>query len=57
MRFSSMKWVDGQRVAIVTSSIPRRQDMTLERVISIWLVAWVLVVILTVLSTSGRLPE
>jgi hypothetical protein len=30
--------------------------MTLERVISLWLVAWVLVVILTVLSASGRLP-
>ena len=30
--------------------------MTLERVISLWLVAWVLVLILTVLSASGRLP-
>jgi len=29
--------------------------MTLERVISLWLVAWVLVLILTVLSASGRL--
>jgi hypothetical protein len=30
--------------------------MTLERVFSIGLVAWVLVLILTVLSASGRLP-
>lgn len=30
--------------------------MTLERVISLWLVAWVLVLILTVLSATGRLP-
>jgi len=29
--------------------------MTLERVISFWLVAWVLVLILTLLSASGRL--
>ncbi len=30
--------------------------MTLERVFSIGLMAWVLVLILTVLSASGRLP-
>jgi len=30
--------------------------MTLERVLSIWLVAWVVVAILTVLSTAGHLP-
>ena len=30
--------------------------MTLERVFSIGLVAWVLVLILTVLSAAGRLP-
>ena len=36
--------------------MPGRWDMTLERVISLWLVAWVLVLILTVLSATGRLP-
>ena len=30
--------------------------MTLERVFSIGLMAWVLLLILTVLSASGRLP-
>jgi len=30
--------------------------MTMERVFSIGLMAWVLVLILTVLSASGRLP-
>jgi len=30
--------------------------MTLERVFSIGLMAWVLVLILTVLSAAGRLP-